>query len=91
MVEREQQRLAQPIPRPLALDIGPDFLRVFYVIDQRRVRSGVEVFHPRHAHVPAKRLDRDAVREGDHPLLPEVSLRVAEEPRELAVDLDLAF
>jgi hypothetical protein len=36
-------------------------------------------------------LDRDAVREGDHPLLPEVSLQVAEEPRELAVDLDLAF
>jgi hypothetical protein len=91
MVEQDQQHLEQPIPRPLALDIGPDFLRVFYVIDQQRVRSCVEVFHPRHARVPAKRLDRDAVREGDQPLLPEVSPQVAEEPQELAVDLDLAF
>jgi hypothetical protein len=33
MVEQEQQRLEQPIPRPLALDIKPDFLRVFYLID----------------------------------------------------------
>jgi hypothetical protein len=66
MVEQEQQRLKQPIPRPLALDIKPDFLRVFYLIDQQRVRSVVEVIHPRHAHVPAKRLDRDTLRERDH-------------------------
>lgn len=57
MVEQEQQRLEQPIPRPLALDIKPDFLRVFHLIDQQRVRSVVEVIHPGYTHLPAERLD----------------------------------
>jgi len=57
MFEQEQQRFEQPIPRPLGLDIKPDFLRVVYLIDQQRVRSVVEVIHPGHTHLPAERLD----------------------------------
>jgi CHASE1-domain containing sensor protein len=65
MVEQVQQRLEQPIPRPLALDIKPDFLRVFYLIDQQRVRSVVEVIHPVTLS-PGRALGCDALRERDH-------------------------